>query len=190
MTIQGFEKFGERARRTQFRVYIDKIIRWTALVAAVQTAYPKVSERGVRPPIPLDRMLRMCFFKLRFNVSDPAAAEALYDSVAMRDFVEIDLGIEGARRCRQSQEADPHGAGLRRRSTQSGGVALSAYGREMRGYGDQGYEGQTVVIHERAPQGNDFTNGRSRFHGWINEIEKAQSWDKSLVQTRSGICSA
>ena len=58
--------------------------------------YPKISENGGRPPIPLERMLRIYFLQLWFNLSDPAVEEALYDSVAMRRFVGIDLGIEGA----------------------------------------------------------------------------------------------
>jgi IS5 family transposase len=41
-------------------------------------------------------MLRIYFLQLWFNLSDPAVAEALYDSVAMRRFVGIDLGVEGA----------------------------------------------------------------------------------------------
>ncbi len=58
--------------------------------------YPKISENGGRPPIPLERMLRIYFLQLWFNLSDPAVEEALYDSVAMRSFVGIDLGAEGA----------------------------------------------------------------------------------------------
>src|SRR5208282_2070289 len=49
-----------------------------------------------RPPIPVERMLRIYFLQLWFNLSDPAVEEALYDSVAMRNFVGIDLGVEGA----------------------------------------------------------------------------------------------
>ena len=41
-------------------------------------------------------MLRIYFLQLWFNLSDPAVEEALYDSVAMRNLVGIDLGVEGA----------------------------------------------------------------------------------------------
>ena len=41
-------------------------------------------------------MLRIYFLQLWFNLSDPAVEEALYDSVAMRSFVGIDLGVEAA----------------------------------------------------------------------------------------------
>jgi len=39
-------------------------------------------------------MLRIQCLQLWFNLSDPAVEEALYDSVAMRSFVGIDLGRE------------------------------------------------------------------------------------------------
>jgi IS5 family transposase len=41
-------------------------------------------------------MLRIYFLQLWFNLSDPAVEEALYDSMAMRGFVGIDLGVEAA----------------------------------------------------------------------------------------------
>ena len=91
-TLTGFEKYGKTTRRAQFLADMDKIIPWTELAAAVQTAYPKVSENGGRPPIPLERMLRIYFLQLWFNLSDPAVEEALYDSVAMRSFVGIRPG--------------------------------------------------------------------------------------------------
>src|SRR5258708_26671293 len=75
---------------------MDKIIPWPELAAAVQSAYPKISENGGRPPIALERMLRIYFLQLWFNLSDPAVEEALYDSGAVRSFVGIDLGGEGA----------------------------------------------------------------------------------------------
>src|SRR5699024_957727 len=41
-----------------------------------------------------ERMLRIHFLQHWFNLSDPAAEEALYDSRSMRRFVGIDLGQE------------------------------------------------------------------------------------------------
>jgi len=62
----------------------------------VATVYPKISEQGGRPPIPLERMLRIYFLQLWFNLSDPAVEQELYDSAAMRKFLGIDLGTESA----------------------------------------------------------------------------------------------
>ena len=95
-TLTGFERYGKTTRRAQFLTDMDRIIPWPELAAAIEPVYPKVSEAGGRPPIPLERMLRIYFLQLWFNLSDPAVEEALYDSAAMRSFVSIDLGVEGA----------------------------------------------------------------------------------------------
>jgi len=95
-TLSGFEKFGKTTRRARFLADMDRIIPWAELSAAVESVYPKGSDAGGRPPIPLEKMLRIYFLQLWFNLSDPAVEEALYDSVAMRSFVGIDLGSEAA----------------------------------------------------------------------------------------------
>jgi len=56
----------------------------------------RCNEASSRPPIPLERMPRVDFPQLWFNLSDPAVEEALYDSTSMRGFVGIDLGVEAA----------------------------------------------------------------------------------------------
>ena len=54
-----------------------------------------LSEGGQwRPPVGLERMLRIYFLQQWFDLSDPGAEEALYDSHAMRRFSGIDLGRE------------------------------------------------------------------------------------------------
>ena len=58
----------------------------------IEPYYPKVGNG--RPPVGLERMLRLHFLQHWFNLSDPAAEEALYDSLSMRRFVGIDLGRE------------------------------------------------------------------------------------------------
>jgi len=95
-TLSGFEKYGKTTRRAKFLADMERIIPWPEVTAAVATVYPKISEQGGRPPIPLERMLRIYFLQLWFNLSDPAVEEELYDSAAMRNFVGIDLGVEGA----------------------------------------------------------------------------------------------
>jgi transposase, IS5 family len=95
-TLSGFEKFGKTTRRAQFLSDMDRILPWAGLIAAVEPYYPKGSDQGGRPPIPLERMLRIYFLQLWFNLSDPAVEEALYDSASMREFAGIDLGAEAA----------------------------------------------------------------------------------------------
>jgi transposase, IS5 family len=58
------------------------------------------------------------------------------------------------------------------------------HGKETRVWGDQGYRGQSAVIHKRAPRAKDFTNKRYRFNGRIDEIEKAKNRNKSRVRAK------
>jgi IS5 family transposase len=59
-------------------------VPWRELCAVVEAVYPKPGNG--RPPIELERMLRLHFLQNCFNLSDPAAEEALYDSLSMRRF--------------------------------------------------------------------------------------------------------
>jgi IS5 family transposase len=68
------------------------VVPWSELCALIEPFYPKAGNG--RPPIGLERMLRIYFLQQWFNLSDPAVEEALYDSLAMRSFVGIDLGRE------------------------------------------------------------------------------------------------
>lgn len=90
----GFEVHGKQTRRQRFLSEMDAIVPWQKLCRLIEPHYPK-GERG-RPPIGTERMLRVYFLQAWFNLSDPAAEDALYDSAAMRAFVGVDLGREPA----------------------------------------------------------------------------------------------
>jgi transposase, IS5 family len=88
----GFDKHGKQTRRAAFLAEMEQVVPWRELSAVVEPFYPKPGKG--RPPIGLARMLRLHFLQHWFNLSDPAAEEALYDSTSMRQFVGIDLGRE------------------------------------------------------------------------------------------------
>src|SRR6478609_1067015 len=90
----SFDKHSKQTRRAKFLAEMDQVVPWRELCAVVEPFYPR-SGNG-RPPIGLERMLRLHFLQHWFNLSDPAAEEALYDSLSMRRFVGIDLGREPA----------------------------------------------------------------------------------------------
>lgn len=92
---EGFERFRKPTRREQFLNEMDQIVPWRELCDVIEPFYPKPKGAG-RPPVGLERMLRIHFLQHWFNLSDPAVEEALYDSRAMRRFVGIDLGREPA----------------------------------------------------------------------------------------------
>jgi transposase, IS5 family len=71
---------------------MERVVPWQALCALITPFYPKPGNG--RPPIGIERMLRIYFLQQWFNLSDPAVEEALYDSQAMRGFAGIDLGRE------------------------------------------------------------------------------------------------
>ena len=80
-------------RRDRFLGEIDAVTPWPALLAEVEPFYPKGEGRG-RPPIGLERMLRMYIAQQCFGLSDEGTEDALYDSQAIRRFVGIDLSRE------------------------------------------------------------------------------------------------
>lgn len=88
----GFEQFRKPTRRDEFLQTMDMIMPWADLCAAIEPFYPKGV--GGRPPIGLERMLRIHFIQHWFNLADLACEEALYDSASLRRFVGIDLGSE------------------------------------------------------------------------------------------------
>lgn len=264
-TLSGFEKYGKTTRRAQFLAEMERIVPWPEVCALIEPVYPKVSELGGRPPIALERMVRVYFLQLWFNLSDPAVEEALYDSASMRSFAGIDLGREAAPDettvCKFRHLLERHKLGkpllklvneyLKRHGIKiSNGTIVDAtiisapsstknrdgkrdpemhqtakgkqwyfgmkahvgvdsktklihtmlasaanvadrhalphllHGQETRVWGDQGYQGQTEAIRQRARRAKDFTNRVYRRHGKINEIEKAKNRTKSQVRAK------
>ena len=94
LATSDFERFRKPTRREKFLAEMDAVVPWAELAAVIEPYYPKASSAGGRPPVGLERMLRIHCLQLWFDLSDPAVEEALYDSRAMRAFVGIDLGSE------------------------------------------------------------------------------------------------
>ena len=78
-------------KREQFLAEMNAVIPWGQLTTLIAPHYPHWTGHG-RRPMPLERMLRIYFLQHWFNLSDPGAEEALYDSEAMRRFVGVELG--------------------------------------------------------------------------------------------------
>jgi IS5 family transposase len=69
-----------------------RVVPWPTPCGLIEPFYPKPGNG--RQPVGVERMLRIYFLQQWFNLSGPAVEEALYDSLAMRGFVGIDLGRE------------------------------------------------------------------------------------------------
>lgn len=77
-------------KREQFLKLMDEIVPWERWTALIQPYYPTTGRRG-RQPIALERMLRMMLLQDWFNLSDEGLEDAIYDSLAMQDFMRIDF---------------------------------------------------------------------------------------------------
>ena len=81
---------GKVTRRERFLAEMDAVIPWSLLVGLIEPHYPN-SGKG-RPAHELERMLRIYFLQQWFNLSDPQAEDAIYDSESMRRFARVELG--------------------------------------------------------------------------------------------------
>jgi len=261
--MTGFERYSKKTRRAQFLEEMEQVVPWAKLCALIEPHYPR--EGNGRPPVGVERMLRIYFLQQWFNLSDPAVEEALYDSVVMRSFVGIDLGREPVPDettvCKFRHLLEKHGRGGEMLETvnlhlQSQGVRITRgtivdatiihapastknreqqrdpemhptkkgkqwyfgmkahvgvdsktklihtavvtpanvadatvlpellHGEETRVWGDQGYVGQTDVIHQCAPQAQDCTHRRYRYKDHVDEVERAKNQTKSRVRSK------
>jgi IS5 family transposase len=90
--MNGFERYTKKTRRQVFLEEMEQVVPWRELCGLIEPHYPKPGNG--RPPVGVERMLRIYFLQQWFNLSDPAVEEALYDSGVMRQFTGIDLGHE------------------------------------------------------------------------------------------------
>src|SRR5215211_812865 len=81
----------KQTRRDKFLAEMEQVVPWARLVDRLRPFYPK-GERG-RPPIGLERMLRIHFLQQWYGLADGAMEDALYDSQALRGFAGIDLTV-------------------------------------------------------------------------------------------------
>ena len=81
---------GKVTRREQFLAEMDAVIPWVRLLALIAPHYPRAGNG--RQPLGLEKMLRIYFLQQWFNLSDPQAEDAIYDSESMRRFARVELG--------------------------------------------------------------------------------------------------
>jgi len=83
---------GKVTRRERFLGEMDAVIPWRRLMGLIEPHYPKAG-RGRRPH-DLELMLRIYFLQQWFNLSDPQAEDAIYDSESMRRFAKVELAAD------------------------------------------------------------------------------------------------
>jgi len=91
-TGTGFEKHGRSTRKAEFLSRMEALMPWSEFCALIEPHYPKAGNG--RPPVGVERMLRIYCIANGFNLADEACEEALYDTPVFRAFCGIDLGRE------------------------------------------------------------------------------------------------
>ena len=138
LASQGnFEKYGRKSKREQFLESMNAIVPWSELEALVKPHYPQAGKG--RQPVGLSIMLRVYFLQQWFNLSDPGAEEALYESPVLRRFAGVNLGRAPAPDettvLRFRHLLDEHGAQFRFPATGGSGQLADAVNGGQRGGG-------------------------------------------------------
>jgi transposase, IS5 family len=79
-------------RREKFLGEMERVVPWAKLIELIEPHYPQ-GRRG-RPPVGLERMLRIYFLQQWYTLADEALEDALYDSQALRTFAGLDLATD------------------------------------------------------------------------------------------------
>lgn len=86
-----YEQYRKPTKRDAFLATMEQIVPWAELCSVIEPHYPKAGNG--RPPVGLERMLRMYFVQHWFNLADAACEDALLDSTALRRFVGSATGL-------------------------------------------------------------------------------------------------
>jgi IS5 family transposase len=89
LSMTGYFDKGKVTKRERFLAEMEQVVPWARLYALIEPHYPKPNPAGGRPPLPLERMFRVYCLQQWYNLSDPGAEEALYDSITMRQFAGV-----------------------------------------------------------------------------------------------------
>jgi IS5 family transposase len=186
----GFDRPHKQIQRERFLAEMEIVDPWAALSALIEPHYPS-GERG-RPPIGIERMLRIYFLQQWFNMSDPQTEDSFYDSAAMRNVAGIDHGNEAAPDettiCKFRHLIENNGLSKMMLTAanvhDSQMVPSLLHGAETKVWGDTAYQGQTEAIWAAAPAAQDMTQRRgSRGHP-LSAEERAKNATKSRVRAK------
>jgi IS5 family transposase len=86
----AFANKKKKTRREKFLEEMEQVVPWPKLLRVIERHYPRAGNG--RPPMALEKMLRIYFLQQWFNLSDPAMEDALYDIESLRRFAGIELG--------------------------------------------------------------------------------------------------
>jgi hypothetical protein len=105
----GFERYAKTTRRAVFLAEMERVMPWSALCGLIAPVYPKPGNG--RPPVGVERMLRIYFLQQWFNLSDPAVEEALWDPPRLG---QPDREIQGSQQTLRRRKGDSNSRSLSR----------------------------------------------------------------------------
>lgn len=79
-------------RKEAFLAVMEQVVPWKRLIERLESYYPK-GQRG-RPPMGLERMLRLLVVQNCFGLSDEGLEDAVYEIQSIRQFVGVDLNSD------------------------------------------------------------------------------------------------
>ena len=89
LTDIEYSRRKKKTSREEFLDTMDRMIPWDHWIDLIKPYYPS-GKRG-RPTRGIETMLRMYLMQNWFNLSDAGLEDAIYDSYAMRSFMNIDF---------------------------------------------------------------------------------------------------
>jgi len=92
-TDMEYGKRKRKGKRAEFLEKMDSIVPWGKIMAVIEPHYHTERKTG-RRPCSLEAMLRMYLLQIWFSLSDEGTEDAIYDSYAMKQFVDIDFDKE------------------------------------------------------------------------------------------------
>ena len=83
----AYENKKKKIRAELFLEKMEKVLPWSKLLKPLRKRYPK-GARG-RPPIDLEKMLRIYFMQQWFSLGDEKMEEAWYDHISKKRFAGV-----------------------------------------------------------------------------------------------------
>ena len=82
----------KKTKRDSVLQTLDTLLPWSEWIELIRPFYPE-GKRG-RPPIAIETILRMYILRTLYKLSDTSVEDAVYDSYAMRSFLQINFFTE------------------------------------------------------------------------------------------------
>ena len=95
----GDLEYATKKRKTRKEIFLERmnqLIPWEVIIELIEPYYPKAGPKGGRPPIGIEKMLRMLLISCWFNLSDEGTEDAVTENQTIRGFVGINLSMENA----------------------------------------------------------------------------------------------